>query len=386
MILSVLLLILKIIGITLLCILGLILLIIGIVLFTPIRYKLVGDFQGKDIKAKASISFFFHLLNVHFDYPDKPYIRVRIGPFTVKSLMKKDDEITKQKKPKKRKSDDVKPSELLSEELVRDDVIEKLSEEEPVRADEIETPLEEELVKEEVLKRLEQADQETSITAETENETEMSENGSTDSENEANEANEAVTLDEEELETVEDITEDSSEAFSEKIKTLFEAIKSKVQAVDEHIQKLPGLIRKPISKIRYTIKGLCDKINEMRDNVNYYKGVVTGSQFKKAFSLVKDELKRIFKSLAPRKCKIYLHIGMEDPATTAKIMQVYGITLPLKPKRMKVKLIPEFEQEILEGDVYISGKISIIVVVIALIRLYFSKNIRKVIKLFKKEE
>ena len=70
--------ILKVIGIILLVVLALILTALLCVLFVPVKYRAVGSFDNTDIRAKAHVSWLFHLFALHIEYTDETdgYIRL----------------------------------------------------------------------------------------------------------------------------------------------------------------------------------------------------------------------------------------------------------------------------------------------------------------------
>lgn len=70
--------ILKVIGIILLVVLALILTALFCVLFVPVKYRAVGSFENTDIRAKAHVSWLFHLFALHIEYADETdgYIRL----------------------------------------------------------------------------------------------------------------------------------------------------------------------------------------------------------------------------------------------------------------------------------------------------------------------
>ena len=70
--------ILKVIGIILLVVLALILTALLCVLFVPVKYRAVGSFDNTDIRAKAHVSWLFHLFALHIEYADETdgYIRI----------------------------------------------------------------------------------------------------------------------------------------------------------------------------------------------------------------------------------------------------------------------------------------------------------------------
>ena len=70
--------ILKVIGIILLVVLALILTALLCVLFVPVKYRAVGSFDNTDIRAKAHVSWLFHLFALHIEYAEETdgYIRL----------------------------------------------------------------------------------------------------------------------------------------------------------------------------------------------------------------------------------------------------------------------------------------------------------------------
>lgn len=70
--------ILKVIGIILLVVLALILTALLCVLFVPVKYRSVGSFDNTDIRAKAHVSWLFHLFALHIEYAQETdgYIRL----------------------------------------------------------------------------------------------------------------------------------------------------------------------------------------------------------------------------------------------------------------------------------------------------------------------
>jgi len=102
---QVILLILKIIGITILVLLGLILLILALVLFVPVFYRVRVVHNQENTKINGKASFLFPLLNFTFQYLDKFTFRLRVLGFKVVDSEKppKDKTVKKSKKPKKKK-------------------------------------------------------------------------------------------------------------------------------------------------------------------------------------------------------------------------------------------------------------------------------------------
>lgn len=132
---QVLLLILKIIGITILAILGLILLVLALVLFVPVFYRVRIIHNPDRTKVAARASFLFPLLLVTFQYMKKISYKVRIFGFALLDS----DKPKKEKKPKKAKKPKKKPA--------VETVPEAITEQDPETAEHMATEPEEQITK-----------------------------------------------------------------------------------------------------------------------------------------------------------------------------------------------------------------------------------------------
>ena len=112
--------------------------------------------------------------------------------------------------------------------------------------------------------------------------------------------------------------------------------------------------------------------------------VLQSETFRKSFSLCKEELISIFSGIRPRKFQADLIIGMDDPAATAKILSYYGMLYPFIGGNVNVT--PDFDEKRIEGFVKLKGKITLFTFIRAAVHIYYSKDIRKLLKLFKKED
>lgn len=131
-----------------------------------------------------------------------------------------------------------------------------------------------------------------------------------------------------------------------------------------------------IQKLRYTIQSLYDKITHIREEYAFYRGLwdepVLRGYMVDAFFLIW----KVIKKLLPQKVKVSACIGTGACDSTGYLMGIYGIVSSLLPKKYQLYLEPDFEQRIAEGNVYICGNISLIVVIAAGVRLIFDKRLR----------
>ena len=164
--------------------------------------------------------------------------------------------------------------------------------------------------------------------------------------------------------TTEEAVEEEPKSFLDVLWNIFDTI--------DRILKTPLDV---LEKIQYTISRVCGKIDMV-------KTTLESEIFKRAFDLVKRKLIKIIKMILPDKCKIDILLGTGDPAQTAEIMGVYGALYPIFYK--KVNFEPSFEEKTVMADVHMKGHITLFTIVYSAAVCYFNKDVKKVIKRFKK--
>lgn len=137
-------------------------------------------------------------------------------------------------------------------------------------------------------------------------------------------------------------------------------------------------------KKKFTFKGLYDRIKEtflkIRKNIDF----ITDDSTKRAIKLCKDEILHIIKLIFPKKIRGVLKLGLENPALTGEIYGAYCTMFPIH--KGDIVMVPYFDEEILEYRVMAKGYIQVITLLIIAIKIYFNKDIQRLIKIFQKEE
>ena len=171
-------------------------------------------------------------------------------------------------------------------------------------------------------------------------------------------------------------TSDLSES-DEKIRT---ENKNKISALPDKLKEIMDRLAQPsmLSKIPLTIRRIYDKIDWYRQFFEY-------PRTKEAVSLVLDRSKKLMHHIFPKKIKGKVTFGSEDPSITGTALAVLGMTMPFHKNR--VEIVPVFDnQNILEGNIKIKGRIYGFVPVKMLAELYFNKNIKYIISRWKHKE
>lgn len=143
-----------------------------------------------------------------------------------------------------------------------------------------------------------------------------------------------------------------------------------------------GKIWNFLKNIQYTITRICDKIKHIVKNIQYYLKILQSDAFRNAWHVCGDETVSLLKSILPRKLEGQLRVGTGDPAGTGQILSVYGILYPLIGNH--IDILPDFEQAVLEGELFAKGRITVFRVLKTAWVIYFNKDLRRLIKLLKK--
>lgn len=346
--LHIILLILKIIGIVLLCILGIVLLAILSVLFVPVRYRIeLSREEGEGeppLAAKAKITWLMHLVNILIRYPsDETYVRFRIFVFTLLRIpetpQKTSGSAKRNKTLQKSKSETAHAGAM--------DTKEPKTREKPEDEQIPEAAGKESGIYKEISAERDKNIPSVTIQAQKRGETGLPEKEKTDQPEE---------------------------------KTSFlKRLGKKIEWIKNIFRKIKALIE----NIQYTIINFCDKIKSVLNQISYYRRLIESDVFQQSLKLCKGELMSVLKSLKPQKFEANLIVGMEDPAATGEILAIWGMLYPFIGEH--VNIAGDFENNRMEGYVLLKGKIKVITFVRAAIRIYFNKDIKKLIKLLKKE-
>lgn len=147
--------------------------------------------------------------------------------------------------------------------------------------------------------------------------------------------------------------------------------------------KLKALLEK-LKAFWKRVTGLFQKAEKLKETIAAYRAFFEREDFKRAFALCKKELLTLWKRVRPKKLRAELHFGFDDPALTGQILAYLSMLYPLLGK--DVRLRPDFENRVCEGKLLIKGKIRLFVLLRALWILYFDKDIKRLIRIWKKED
>lgn len=354
--LSIVLFILKFIGITLLVILGIVLLIIASVLFVPIRYRLDGAFLDEKKRGEVQVSWAGPVIKAKagYEYGKEFFYFIRILGITMlasgdqKTIFTRISDWKRKRKEKKYKKEQKKQEKRKKEKNI----------EEPVFLPEPE--------------KLNQTDRNTSV-----------------QKNDLNEKEEGYP--DKRVDDMDDLDGIDPVPYGEVSLKPSNHLKSKnkQKTVEEPKERWYNKIIKIIAGIPGRIKHILDAGEDFKDKFEeksedlydkyealerfYYKKQ-TNDVMQKMMGLVQ---RTIFYVL-PVRYRGHLRYGFSDPSITGKtygILCMLGITL-----RKGFQINPDFQEAALEGDISIRGRIRIFYFVRIAVILFFDKQLKAVYK------
>ena len=297
------------IGIILLCILGLMLLLCLAVLLIPIRYQLSAVWQ-EEHRVKGSVSWLLHLINLSFDTDRNQRVCIRIFGIPVNGRFH-----TKKKKFQKRRKVKQKRKASGSTKVQR---------------------------KESVSPAKVQKAVESSTTA-----------------GEPKEAGGAKTADSFDTSVSLAAQKSSGENTDTVHRTVPDKAADTKKRADSSENRFVRTLRRITGRVKkffLSIAGLFAKIKAIdEESIELLQAVLKSSG-------------GLLKHMAPRSLRGRLHFGTGDPALTGQLLGVLSVLFAMWGKGIAV--IPDFEQEVFEGEAAVKGYARGIIVLILIIRAH----------------
>ena len=410
--LSVILTILKIIGITLAVLIGLVLLIVLLVGFVPVRYRAdakypaegelseeiisrrkrdalmnkvrasdeegSGEIYGEHkkeipVKANVVVSWLLHFVHVSASL-DSTGLIINARLLGLFRLYSNDPEYVKKKEEKRKKKEEKEKAKAEKQKKKdqdkkkddeEDDEIKSFTTEEDIKSSETETDKEKEESKTEKSDESKKdSDKESEKKDSEKKDSDKKDSSETENEDEEEDEDDSWWFDDEEDTSS---GEPESKGIIGKIKSIPKKIKEKLKAIREKFKNIKQKLKKLNKKKNYIL--------DMKDDERVINGVNYGK--KKLFLIIKRVL--------PKKLKGRVAFGMDDPATTGYITGAASLFFPIWGPHFDFE--PDFENKKLEADVDLKGRIILAMLVIPAVKVWFNKDIkyiRKKIRGFKK--
>lgn len=380
----ILLLILKIIGIILLSVIGLLLLAVLSVLFVPVRYKAKGDYH-KEFTGKLHIGWFLNALRLDASFDKELKARARVLFFTLYDSDKNKDEAkagksyntsdTHSSGDKNRNKDKEKNVfDDMNDETAGGDIavseagsVKRSGHEGDTQRTEkpVEKKNEAEAGKTSDKKNVGQTEGAECVgnAEKPPSEVKKAENGTSVIVNKVN-GETGVHSDGKISEKQPDITS------AKKNPGIIACLKKRIHSLTD---KVKSIIKKTKRKIRAVIRSK-DKLKKKIDDI---KMIINDEANKEMVRLLYSQLKALFKEIMPVKYKINIHYGCDDPYRTGQLLMYISVFYGLSGINMNIT--PDFNEKILEGDIYIKGRVRIYKLLMIVFRVYRNKRFRELV-------
>jgi hypothetical protein len=123
-----------------------------------------------------------------------------------------------------------------------------------------------------------------------------------------------------------------------------------------------------------TIRGKYRMVSEKKQ---WIKAFLDNEDNRKTLRLLKRQCIRLIRHVFPRKLRGRIRFGFDDPYTTGQILTwispFYGLYAD------KLELIPVFEEQALEGELSMKGRVRIGTVIVIVVRVFLNRNFRRLL-------
>lgn len=317
--LHIVLLILKIIGIVLACIIGVLLLLLCLILFVSVRYRGDVQFDGKPlytfkagwIPGVVSISF--------LSQNGKKRLCVRIFWFAIIDTAKEKIQKAPSKAPKKEKAKKSEPKEKVSVE----------SEFEKVEAEE-------------------QSGTKTQKVVQAPKPPEIADQSQTKNEAEEN---------------------DHTKKYKRSAKK--QSLKEKINHLKTKILGIKDTVLEKLNKIKETFENISEKKDKLFN-------ILFSDSGEQSILHLKLHVFKLLDHVRPRKIKGNILFGTGDAYSTARVLSIVALMYPIIDKQWQVT--PDFQEKVIEGHLSFKGRIRLVRVLLIVLKVVINKNNRNTFK------
>lgn len=317
--------ILKVIGILLLIFLGIILLIVLLLLFCPVRYRgSAGKEETEKVKARIDVTWLFHLLHISVIVNElNPEVSVRILGISPESLGKLINRFRHKKAAPEKQA---------------------INQPENTQKNTADSP---------------------EIAEAAKKESSPSSNGTADK---------SVT--------------DSQKSVEEPLVHVEDnGIKKKTDRMSLLIVRTKTFLKKLLHLPVHLKDGLKQGIRKGKiaaEKISEWKAFVSGQEFREALSLVLGKFFRLIRHILPGKLSGEINFGLSDPADTGMILVFIAPFYPLYGECVQV--IPDFQEKRFSFSLTFKGRIYGFMLLYVALRLFLDRNVQIIIRKIRKKE
>ena len=124
-------------------------------------------------------------------------------------------------------------------------------------------------------------------------------------------------------------------------------------------------------------------VKDKKDKASELKKVLKSKVTRRAYQFVKANVPKLLRHIRPRRFQSDVTFGAKTPDRTGQALGLIGVIFPvLKIPLDQVQITPDFERQVFEGTVTFKGYMLLGVVLYYILKLYFNRDIRRLMKKF----
>ena len=364
--LHIILLILKIIGIIIAVILGLAVALLLIVLFVPIRYVIDAGCHDKKLKAHVKVTWIMHIFRGVISYDEELFYSIKALWFNIYSS---DAESKKEKRHKKNTENNTKEKNTKNKHIdaIEDKADKAVSKDKKISSN-IEISKDKKMSYGSSIKDKCTTVSDSDITGR-ELSSEKQDGVDKAGLEEADCIQKKLSL-EKSHDEVKESDEKSTIEENGKLHTLVNKIKNVYYKIKAFIRRAIDTVKAALNKSQAAADTIKHKYTEIRNKVTDPENI-------EFVRFLWTQIKAVMNIIKPAKYNVNIRYGFEDSATTGwvavRLAVLYGLM------GMDVSIIPDFDNSIFEGDIYMKGRFNLYSFLIIGVRLYRNKSFRKLI-------
>ena len=132
------------------------------------------------------------------------------------------------------------------------------------------------------------------------------------------------------------------------------------------------------TQTKTTVLGVIQMLQQKNEACAKLWNMYTAEKNQPALQLLKKKALQILKEIRPRKCEGWAHFGTGDPYSTSRAIQI--LTLLYPDWVDTIELIPDFNEEVHDVKADVKGRIFLVVILEAALRIFFNKRLRAMYK------
>lgn len=129
---------------------------------------------------------------------------------------------------------------------------------------------------------------------------------------------------------------------------------------------------------------LFTKLSGLKEKLQPYLAIVRDEDNQALVGHALGRLGRILKSIRPRVLRLEALIGTGEPDTTGYVYGAFWAVMPFLGRKCRIAITPDFERQILEGEVFLRGHVMAVVLLYHAVRVILDKRLSQLMDQLKK--